>query len=754
MEIVTKVIWSIIILASFVLVGIPLSYNCYELNLIIILLGIGFIVYKTFIKKEKVIDNKIDFIVLAFYLAPIIPIVFGTCNSLEDTLVALIRNVSLFNIYIIAKNMANNSKQKEFTTSILIVGGLLLLALGIDERLSNAVFKYIKYLGIPLITNIENRMFSSLGYANSFAIIMAIEIFLCIGKLKNNKVQYSGFIYLFMFGMCMSYSRIAIVLFAITFIVYVIFLKKRKTYITYNIFQNMILTLVSIKLFEILADKYILAWLSLIIIFTISLVNAKLITKNYKKICKIKTKNYIIISVILCVFVIAVYGIGKQLDRPMHSFDENEINEEIRYKVYNIEPNKKYSFKFDYDAHVDEEMDIPVYRITIAEENKYYDTINTHELRLKNGDRKETINITTTEETVAVVIYIQSDYPRYQKGLTINSLYINNEKYGLNYLYLPTQLVERIESFGIKNKSLWERFVYYKDALKIIKQNFLFGLGDKGWKYNYEYIQTYRYAATEVHNFALQTFIDNGIIGFLLLIIIIVYAITRLIKKKSISEIDMAFVLLILHSLLDFDMSFYVIMIMWIILFALGSKNSKQQIHMVKEKILPIAIICLNIAIICVGIYTYNLYKENNVKLEKMSELKEKDGNKTIEIIKDFNEHEKYISQIYEVLYSIDYSCMNENNLEYVYEWLENKGIVSNVVYNVIRSQILTQIITTSTNNEYVTKFCNLIIDENKKMVDNITNTEKNRLTKNEKEYYLNKQNELYDLACTKIQEN
>lgn len=751
MKIIIEIIWSIIILSSFVLVGIPLSYNCYELNLIILLLGICFILYKTFAKKEKLIYNKIDLIVLAFYMAPIIPIAFGTCTSLEETLVALIRNMSLFNIYIVAKSMANNNKQKELTINILIVGGLILLGLGIDERLSNIVFKYVKYLRIPFVTNIENRMFSTLGYANSFAIIMGIEIFLCIGKLKNDKIQYSCLIYLFMFGMLMSYSRIVMVLFTITFITYVIFLKKRKVYITYNVFQNLILTLVSVKLFEILAEQYILAWTILIICSLFSVINAKIIAQNYNKLCKIKTKNYIIILLILCVIIATMYIVGKQLDKPMHTFDADEINSEIRYKIYKIESNREYNFELNYDAEVVEGVEIPVYRITIAEENKYYDTINTHDIRLSNDKNKETLSITTSDDTVAIVIYIQSDFPRYQNGLTINSLYINNEKYGLNYLYLPIQLVERIESFGVKNKSLWERFVYYKDALKIIKKNILFGTGENGWKYNYEYIQSYKYASTEVHNFALQTFINNGIIGFLLLITIITYEIIRIIKKKNVSETDMAFVLLALHSLLDFDMSFYVIMIIWIILFALGSEKDEKEINIRKEKILPIVVVFINIATICASIFTYKLIKEDSVILEKISLVETEDNNQIVELIKDFYEKEKNISTIYEKLYLVNYTDVKGDNLGYVYEWIENRGIVSNIVHNMLRNKIIMQIITTASDEEYICKFCNLVIDENEEMVLEITNTEKNRLTLNEVEYYLDKQNELYDLACDKL---
>lgn len=755
---ILKVFLSIIIFITFIFIGAPIEYNCFELNLAIILMGMILGIYKIIVKKEKLINSKIDLVVLMFYLAPIIPIIFGTCDTLEETLIALIRNMSLFNIYCIVKDIiTKGNKEENWIINVLIAGGVLLVLLGIDERLSRTIFQYAKYIGILSVTNIENRMFSTLGYANSFAIIMAIEIFLCFSRLKHNKIFYSGLIYLFSLGMLLSYSRTVIALFAVLFVVYLIFVKKRRVYITYNMFQNLIITLFSMKIFETLSKQHILAWISVIIFFMLSIVIARIISKNYKKICRIKLKIYVRIMILLIIFVSIVYFVGKQLDIPLHVFDYGEVNQEIRYKLYNIEKEKEYCYEFDLEANVTEGTEFCVYRIVIAEENKYYDTINTHEIQLKNSSEKEKIKFTTSSETVAIVIYVKSDFPRYQNGLTINSLYINNEKYGLNYLYIPTQLVERIESFSISHKSLWERLVYYKDAMKIIEKNVLFGVGAKGWLYNYEDIQSYKYASTEVHNYALQIFIDNGIIGFLLLLVIIVYAIIKILKRKNITEIDIAFILLTLHALVDFDLSFYVIIVMWLVLFTLTIQKDKDITCDKTKKIsqkLQILIILLNVIMLCIGVFTYKIQKKNESILEEISYLIETDNNQAIELMRNFKENKKYKWNIYESLVLIDYADVEEENLEYVYELIESQEIVANTTYNVERNEIVIQVIKTSTNTEFVKKFCNLIIEENEAMVSNINDKERNRLTQEEMGYYLQIQNEMYNLANEIVLEN
>lgn len=749
---VLKVFLSIIIFLIFMLVGSPLQYNCLEINIAIILIGTIFGIYKIIIKKEKIINSKIDFVILMFYITPSIPLIFGTYHSLEETLIALIRNISLFNIYSIIKDIiTKGNKEDTWIVDVLIAGCVLIVLLGIDERLAKTIFQYIKYIKIPTITNIENRMFSTLGYANSFAVIMAIGIFLCFSKLKHNKILYSGLIYLMLFGLLLSYSRTVIALFALLFVVYLIFLKRKRVYITYNMFQNLLLALFSMKVFEILSKHYILAWISIIIFFTLSILIAKIISKNYKKLCKIKFKTYLIIILLLMVLAIAVYVIGKQIDLPLHVFDEGQVNKEIRYKLYNIEKNTEYIFKFDLESAIDENMKIPVYRIVIAEENKYYDTINTHEIKFDNFVGEKQIKFTTSNDTVAMVIYVKSDFPRYQNGLTINSLYINGEKYGLNYLYIPTQLVERIESFRISHKSLWERFVYYKDALKIIQKNVLFGIGAKGWQYNYEDIQSYTYSTTEVHNYALQVFIENGIIGFLLLVIIIVYAIFKISKRKNINEKDLAFILLSLHAVLDFDLSFYVTLVIWVLLLTMVlSKEKSNKLQKGNSKILQklqILIIILNVAVLCLGVFTYKIKIKNNNILMYINYFAETDNNKTIELIKNFTENKKYKHDIYEILTLIDYANVKEENLQYVYEIIENRPIVANTIYNNQRNQIVKRVIETCTNNEYVKKFCNLIITENDQMIKNINDKERNRLPQEEITMYIKIQEEIYDLA-------
>lgn len=227
-----KIILTIVIVISFILVGTPIKYNCLELNIGIILIGTIYVIHKILIKKEKIKVQKIDIIILIFYVSPIIPLIFNTYNSLEETMISLVRNISLFNLYIISKQILEN-KNEQYLLNGILIGGIILSILGIDERAGGLIYKHLEVIGIPFVTNIESRMFSSLGYANSFAIIMATEILICCYKIQITKNKIPKVIYCIMIGLfaiclILSYSRTVIAMLAIMILAYVIFIKKKK----------------------------------------------------------------------------------------------------------------------------------------------------------------------------------------------------------------------------------------------------------------------------------------------------------------------------------------------------------------------------------------------------------------------------------------------------------------------------------------------------------------------------------------------
>lgn len=182
--------------------------------------------------------------------------------------------------------------------------------------------------------------------------------------------------------------------------------------------------------------------------------------------------------------------------------------------------------------------------------------------------------------------------------------------------------------FG-EDKSLTERFTMYKDSLKIIKNNILLGTGGRGWLYNYKDVRSYDYTVSEIHSYILQLIIDNGIFAGMLWLIIVIYALVQILKRvknNNIRATDFAFILLTLHSLLDFDLSFYVILVIWYILYSIVIKKENDKVDFsIKSNSAKVFIIILFILIqsfeIFMGVkYFYiekkdEYYRQENINL-------------------------------------------------------------------------------------------------------------------------------------------
>ncbi len=748
--------YAVALLISFVLVGTPLKENMLLYSLCIIAVGIGYVIYKI-IKKEKVINGILDIAVMLLYLSPLIPILFDTYGSLEDSVRALIKNVSLFVIYIMVKDRLNKDDLgTEKITNIILAGLMLLVLFGFDEIMSRTLFRYMKYIGIPNVVNYEERMFSTLCYANTFAILMAVGIFISLNKVKNSKPLFSSIIYVFLTALLLTYSRSVIALFILTFGIYLVFSKDR-VYETIITLVNFVLALLSMKLFNIFmeGEVYIFVWLGLIGIAGISYIISTKLECVKEKFNKIKLKNCIYLFIAMVVLTVLVYVVGIQLTVPLNLFANGKSSDFVRYKLYKIEADTEYNIELDIESSTLGKYD-GTYTIEVAEENKYYDTIEEHSVTFGKFSGTQTIQFKTSKDTVALVLFFRSNNEKLQDGMKINELRINGKKQGLNYLYLPANLVEKVESFTLKNKSLWERFVYFKDGLKIAKEHPLAGNGAKGWLYNYANVQSYVYTAVEPHSYIIQQLIDNGIIAILMLVVIAVYLVYIIIKRKSLTLLDMSFILLNVHSILDFNMSFYVVCVIWILLLVvitLNKENNKENIKNIKSvnylKIIVNGCVLTTLVLVIVLGGLVHQFELENEEIANSAKEYIKQGKYDVAIlnIQKIDRDKKYSNMLYDISYKLDYSKLNKQSLEYIYNKIINEKIIANSGYNLMLNRIVNDILHQTEVEDYRVKFANHIINNNENIIKNIKDNNSNRLEENVIQMLLTEQENIYENA-------
>ncbi len=148
---------------------------------------------------------------------------------------------------------------------------------------------------------------------------------------------------------------------------------------------------------------------------------------------------------------------------------------------------------------------------------------------------------------------------------------------------LPEVLSRRLNSLlteGFNEMNILVRLYFGLDALKLIAASWLVGLGGGGWKAMYQSVQDYFYTAAFVHNHYFQVFVENGIIGFISFIALVVVSIAGCIhtyvKNKGTAirtytvGLLCALVSLAVHAAGDFDLSFVSIMLLLWVMFAAG----------------------------------------------------------------------------------------------------------------------------------------------------------------------------------------
>ncbi len=133
---------------------------------------------------------------------------------------------------------------------------------------------------------------------------------------------------------------------------------------------------------------------------------------------------------------------------------------------------------------------------------------------------------------------------------------------------------ERLGDISLSSRNVQERIVFVKDAIEIVKENPLLGVGGGGWEILYRQYRSHLYIAALIHNHFAQIWVEAGTLGlaaFLALWITMFYMVAKLVRRMDNPEEKMilwvcfcAAIALGMHSLIDFNLSFGAIsIILW-----------------------------------------------------------------------------------------------------------------------------------------------------------------------------------------------
>ena len=224
--------------------------------------------------------------------------------------------------------------------------------------------------------------------------------------------------------------------------------------------------------------------------------------------------------------------------------------------------------------------------------------------------------------------------------------------------------------------------------------------------------------------------------------IIIFINFIKSIKNRKNFVIYLAIFLLIAHSAVDFDMSFFYIMVICFTLMGLtASKKSESKTN--KTKIIFGLLIL--IFVVAEGIGIWNILNEKSIQnKEKDLYSSIDDTNKVIETLEEIRKQEK--NNLYlDFLKELDYSSVSSKNLQYLYDELIDIPVTVNIEYNMQKNRVIEKIVSTSSNEEMNQKFAEIIIEQNEEICDMIENKDETRLTKGDKKRYLAEQENIIE---------
>ena len=504
----------------------------------------------------------------------------------------------IYSVYILTRNVVKDKKQIECVIITTLICSLFSVILWFDYNNTQFLKGFIKWINLTYDPN--TSFCGTFGYANAQAIYMALCTFLAMHRFKVNKNN----------------------ILKVVDILYIVF----ALYIIWITDSRAVLLLLGITCFILFVVKF------------------------RKQIVKHKIK--ILIGVFALIIITIIFlSMALKVSKTV-SVTGKDMNQLIRY---NFKQNQKYTLELEletiYNGDEEESRDSS-FIINVYDIGKYF--VNQKLFSETFGDfkGKYKVEFTPTKDTNCINVNILN---KCKGKITIDKCYIDGKEHIINYKYLPDGLASIISGYKVRGKSIPQRLYMYNDCLKMVKDSPIIGHGGNTWKDMSLAYAEYRGALKESHSYFFELLISYGIIGLIAFLALIIYFFVKIFKqckkdkdkRKEKLLIVIGFMLLILHSMIDFDMSFIIIQLIAYILIAVliydeqEFKVQKNKVRNIIDYIVLVFLVFIVSLYIRTSISKY-LLKNNNEKYNVTS------YNKTYYIakIKDDIKNNKNVTEV------------------------------------------------------------------------------------------------------------
>lgn len=128
-----------------------------------------------------------------------------------------------------------------------------------------------------------------------------------------------------------------------------------------------------------------------------------------------------------------------------------------------------------------------------------------------------------------------------------------------------------------EGKTMSARHLMYKDALDLFQSAPWLGQGGGTWRFTYRAIQSEPYVGSEVHSGYIDLLLNIGGIGLLIVLTLLFMAAFRI--RRNSPRLLPSFLVLLIHSMIDFDWSFGLIWLLLLWHAVMGDENERDEIN-------------------------------------------------------------------------------------------------------------------------------------------------------------------------------
>ncbi len=171
----------------------------------------------------------------------------------------------------------------------------------------------------------------------------------------------------------------------------------------------------------------------------------------------------------------------------------------------------------------------------------------------------------------------------------------------------PGEILQRIKDFSLDSSTVTERQMFFADAMMLFAKNPVTGIGGNCWQYVYPSVQTQHYTVAHPHSIIAEFMTDAGIFGLLLFALLVVALIIALIRFKGEEKLPAKIIciLILTHSLFDFDTDYFSLVILLFSCFAIISDREVMRKSSKAFVVLPVILLAWSV-LNCLSMLNYN----------------------------------------------------------------------------------------------------------------------------------------------------